>query len=117
MTDSKKAKTKTPDDRALGELEQLVLVAILRLGAEAYGVPIVEEIEARTGREVTRTAVYVSLTRLEKRGLVSSRMGDPTPERGGKAKRYFRVEPAAIEKIKATREALVRMWEGVAAIS
>ncbi len=105
------------DGRALGEFEQLVLLAILRRGDEAYGVPIVEEIEHRTGREVSRTAVYVALTRLEKRGLVSSRMGDPTPERGGKAKRYFRVEPAAIEKIKASKKALVRMWEGIEVIS
>jgi DNA-binding PadR family transcriptional regulator len=103
--------------RALGELEQLVLVAILRLGDEAYGVPIVEEIEARTGRKVKRSAVYVALTRMEKRGLVSSRMGDPTPERGGKAKRYFRVEPEAIDKIKASKEALVSMWQGVKALS
>ena len=103
-------------ERALGELEQLVLLAILRLGEEAYGVPIVEEIESRTGREVTRAAVYVTLTRLEKRGLLSSRMGDPTPERGGKAKRYFRVEPEAIERIKESKEALVRMWEGIEVI-
>jgi DNA-binding PadR family transcriptional regulator len=109
--------TSAPDTRALGEFEQLVLLAILHRGEEAYGVPIVEEIERRTGREVTRTAVYVALTRLEKRGLVSSRMGDPTPERGGKAKRYFRVEPEAIEKIKASKEALVQMWKGIEAIS
>jgi len=105
-----------PDSRALGEFEQLVLLAILRLGDEAYGVPIVDEIERRTGRAVTRTAVYVALTRLEKRGLVSSRLGDPTPERGGKAKRYFRVEPVAIEKIKASKAALVQMWDGIKAI-
>jgi len=104
-------------DRALGELEQLVLLAILRLGDEAYGVPVVEEIERRTGRTVTRAAVYVALTRMEKRGLVSSRMGEPTAERGGKAKRYFRVEEAAIDKIRASKEALVSMWEGVEALS
>ena len=113
---TEKAKT-SGDSRALGELEQLVLLAILRHGDEAYGVPIVEEIEARTGRQVSRTAVYVALTRLEKRGLVSSRMGDPTPERGGKAKRYFRVEPEAIERIKASKHALLQMWEGIEAIS
>jgi DNA-binding PadR family transcriptional regulator len=100
-------------DRALGELEQLILLAILRLGEEAYGVPIVEEIQRRTGREVSRTGVYVSLTRLEKRGLVSSRLADPTPERGGKAKRYFRLQPEAIERIKASKAALVQMWDGL----
>jgi DNA-binding PadR family transcriptional regulator len=111
---SKKTK-KAPStgNRALGELEQLVLLAILRLGEEAYGVPIVEEIQQRTGRDVSRTAVYVALTRLEKRGLVSSRMGDPTPERGGKAKRFFRVEPEAIERIRESKATLVRMWEGL----
>lgn len=103
-------------DRALGQLEQLVLLAILRLGEEAYGVPVVEEIQDRTGRKVSRTAVYVALTRLEKRGLVSSRMGDPTPERGGKARRYFSVEPEAVERVKATKEAFVSMWEGIEAL-
>lgn len=114
---SETGKSPSTDDRALGELEQLVLVAILRLGEEAYGVPVVDEIEERTGREVTRAAVYVALTRMEKRGLVSSRMGEPTAERGGKAKRYFRVEPEAIDKLKASKEALVSMWEGVEALS
>ena len=104
------------DDRALGEFEQLVLLAVLRLDEEAYGVPIVDQIQERTGREVSRTAVYIALTRLEKRGLVSSRMGDPTPERGGKAKRYFRLEPEAIERIKESKAALVQMWEGIEVI-
>lgn len=115
MSDASKASAAA--NRALGELEQLVLVAILRLGDEAYGVPIVEEIERRTGRNVKRAAVYVALTRMETRGLVSSRMGEPTPERGGKAKRYFRVGPEAIDKLKASKEALVSMWEGVEALS
>ena len=102
--------------RALGELEQLVVLAILRRGDEAYGVPIVEEILERTGRTVSRTAVYVALTRLEKRGLVTSRLGDPTPERGGKAKRFFRIEPAAIERVRESRAALTRMWDGIKAL-
>jgi DNA-binding PadR family transcriptional regulator len=101
------------DALRLGELEHLVLLAILRLGDEAYGVPIAEQIKERTGRESSRTAVYVALTRLEKRGLVSSRMGDPTPERGGKARRYFRLEPAAIERIRESKASLERMWEGL----
>ena len=113
---TKKPRPPSKDDRALGEFEQLVLLAVLRLDEEAYGVPIVEQIQERTGREVSRTAVYIALTRLEKRGLVSSRMGDPTPERGGKAKRYFRLEPEAIERIKESKAALVQMWEGIEVI-
>ena len=100
-------------ERKLGEFEQLVLLGILHLGDEAYGVPIVQEIQQRTGQVSSRTAVYVALTRLEKRGLVSSRMGDPTPERGGKARRYFRVEPAAIDQLRASRAALLNMWDGL----
>ncbi len=100
-------------DRALGELEQLVLLAILRFGEEAYGVPIVEEIERRTGRTASRAAVYVALTRLERRGFVQSRLGEPTPERGGKARRYFRVLPAGLARVRAMRATLVSMWEGL----
>ena len=77
--------------QGLGEFEQLVLLAIARLKGEAYGVPIVEEIERRTGRRVPRGAVYVVLRRLEEKGYVSSRMSDPTPERGGKARRYVKL--------------------------
>lgn len=102
--------------RPLGELEQMVVLAILRLGNEAYGAPIVDEILERTGREVSRTAVYVALTRLEKRGLVTSWLGDPTPERGGKAKRFFRVESKAIESVKRSRDALLQMCEGIEAL-
>lgn len=100
-------------DRALGELEQIVLLAVLRLGSEAYGVPIVEEIERRTGRAPSRTAVYIALTRLEKKGLVASRLGEPTRERGGKAKRFFRLLPAGLERLRETKTVLSRMWEGL----
>jgi len=100
-------------DRALGELEQIVLLAILRLGQEAYGVPIVEEIERRTGRAPSRTAVYIALTRLEKKGLVSSRVGEPTRERGGRAKRFFRLQPEGLERVRAAKAVLNRMWEGL----
>ena len=96
---------------SLGEFEQLVLLAILRLGSEAYGVPIVREIEERTGRNASRPAVYIALKRLQGKGLVSSRMADPTPERGGRAKRYFRIEQAGIELVKDSRRVLVSMWE------
>jgi DNA-binding PadR family transcriptional regulator len=96
---------------SLGEFEHLVLLAILRLESDAYGVPIVQEIGERTGRSVSRAAVYIALRRLQAKGLVSSRMADPTPERGGRAKRYFTVEPPGIALIKDSRRALVSMWE------
>jgi PadR family transcriptional regulator PadR len=95
---------------ALGELEQIVLLAILQLDGEVYGVPIVEEIERRTGRAVSRAAVYVTLRRLEKRGLLSSWMSEPTAERGGKARRCVTVMPAALGLLKESRQAMDRMW-------
>lgn len=96
--------------QALGEFEQMVLLAILHVKGEAYGVPIVEEIERRTGRTVSRAAVYVTLRRLEKRGLVTSWMSEPTGERGGKARRCARVEPEGIELLRESRRAMERMW-------
>ena len=96
---------------SLGEFEQLVLLAILRLGSNAYGVPILNEIQTRTQRSVSRAAVYIALRRLQGEGLVSSRMADPTPERGGRAKRYFTVEPTGLELVRESRRALVSMWE------
>ena len=100
-------------DGTLGEFEQLVLLAILRLGDEAYTVPIIDEIEQRTGRLVQHATVYVALRRLEKKQLVSSRMSDPTAERGGRSRRYFRIEPAALPQLAAQRDALLAMWEGL----
>jgi len=96
--------------QGLGEFEQMVLLAILHAKGEAYGVPIVEEIERRTGRAVSRAAVYVTLRRLEKRGLVSSWMGEPTGERGGKARRCVRVEPEGVEFLRESRRAMECMW-------
>ena len=96
---------------ALGEFEQLVLLAMLRLGEEAYGVPIMSMIEERTGRDVSRAAVYIALRRLQKRGFVSSRLADPTPERGGRAKRYFKLERDAIAHLRDSRRAMMSMWE------
>jgi PadR family transcriptional regulator PadR len=99
----------------LGEFEQSVMLAILHLkhlNDEVYGVPIVDEIERRTGREVTRAAVYITLRRLEEKGLVASSMSDPTAERGGKAKRCVRVTPAGVRTLKESRVFLNRMWRG-----
>ena len=98
---------------SLGEIEQLVLLAILRLGDGAYGVPIVEEIQQRTGRGVSRAAVYIALRRLRQKELVTSWLSDPDPVPGGKAKRYFRVEAAGIDKLSEARSTLLSMWEGL----
>mgnify|MGYP001357089218 CR=1 FL=1 len=98
----------------LGEFELLVLLACMRLGSDAaYAVSIVDEIGERTGREIHRAAVYVTLQRLEEKGLVSTRLGDPLPERGGKARRLVRVEPAGRLAVRGSREALQRMWLGL----
>jgi PadR family transcriptional regulator PadR len=98
---------------ALGEFEQLVLLAIVHLGDHVYGVPIADEIERRTGRSVSPAAVYVTLRRLEQKGLLASTMSDPTPERGGKARRCVRLTPAALESLRLSRQALDSMWKGL----
>ena len=101
--------------QGLGEFEQVVLLAILQLKGDVYGVPIVEEIERRTGRSVSRAAVYVTLRRLEQKGLVSSWLGEPTAERGGKARRCVRIEPAGVALLRESRRVLDRMWSGLGA--
>jgi DNA-binding PadR family transcriptional regulator len=100
----------------LGELEQVVLLAVLRLGDEAYAVPILEQIEAQTGRRLARGALYTALDRLEVKGCLRSRVGDPLPERGGRARRYFTVTPAAIRSLRQSRLALMRLWAGLESI-
>ena len=97
----------------LGEFEQIVLLAILRLGEDAYGVPIRLEIEQRTGRALTVGALYRTLDRLEAKGYVISKFSDPTPERGGRSKRFFSVRPLGLRTLRASRDALAAMWEGV----
>ncbi len=96
--------------RNLGEFELLVLLAVLRLGDEAYAVAIVDEIGERTGRKVRRAAVYTALQRLETKGLVSTWLGDARAERGGKARRNVRVEAAGVVAIREARSALQNMW-------
>ena len=98
---------------SIGEFEQLVLLAILRLGPEAYGLPILDEITSQTGRAVLRPAVYVALRRLEQKGLVSSREGEAAAGRGGRARRYFEVTPDGVRRLKDARKALITMWDGL----
>jgi PadR family transcriptional regulator, regulatory protein PadR len=100
----------------LGELEQIVLLAVLRLGDEAYAVPILEQIETQTGRKIARGALYTALERLETKGCLRSRVGDPLPERGGRARRFFTVTPAAVRALKQSRLALMRLWHGLESI-
>jgi PadR family transcriptional regulator, regulatory protein PadR len=97
----------------LGEFELMVLLALMRLGDEAYGVPISREVEQRSGREVALGSVYAALERLEEKGLVASRLGDPTAERGGRAKRFFRVTESGLRDVRQTQRALVSLWKGL----
>ena len=98
---------------ALGDFEQLVLLAVLHLGDEAYGVRIVDAIEERTGRTVSRSALYVTFDRLERKGLLESdlRSGDET--RGGKQRRYVAVTKAGLKALRESRAALLGMWYGL----
>jgi DNA-binding PadR family transcriptional regulator len=104
------------EKRFLGEFEQMVLLAVLLLREEAYGVTIRRELEERVGRSATRGALYTTLERLEAKGYLTSRMGDPTPQRGGRSKRYFQVTPAGVSALKASREAMEELWRGVGSI-
>ena len=101
-----------PDVVNLGEFEHMVLLAIMRLGDDAYAVPVREEIVRCTGREVSRGSIYITLDRLETKGYLRSRLADPTPERGGRAKRYYVLRPRAVDALKESRRALVALWRG-----
>jgi DNA-binding PadR family transcriptional regulator len=97
----------------LGSFELMVMLAILRVGEEAYGVPIGRELEETTGREMALGSIYAALDRLETKGLVLSRVGDPTPERGGRAKRFFKVTAKGLREVRTTQRALVSLWKGL----
>ena len=97
----------------LGEFEQIVLLAILRLGQDAYAIPVRAEIEGRTGRKVARGALYTALERLEAKNCLTSRMSDPLPERGGRSRRYYEITPAGLAALRASRAALIALWQGV----
>jgi DNA-binding PadR family transcriptional regulator len=106
-------RTSSMTREALGEFEQMVLLAILHLGDGVYGVPIVDEIQRRTGRTVAPAAVYVTLRRLEQKGLLTSWMSDSTPERGGKSRRCVKITGAGLESLRESRKVLDRMWKGL----
>ena len=97
----------------LGEFELMILLAVIHLGEEAYGVPISRELEKHRGRDVSVSSVYAALERLENKGFVSSNLGDPTPERGGKAKRYFRITEAGLRQVHETRRVLSTLWRRI----
>jgi PadR family transcriptional regulator PadR len=97
----------------LGGFELLVLLALIRLGDDAYGVPISDAIEESSGREVAIGSVYITLDRLEAKGLVSSKLGEPTAERGGRAKTYFHVTADGLRQARQARRTLINLWNGV----
>ena len=98
---------------SLGHFELLVLLALLREGDEAYGVPIADAIAQSTGKRVILASVYNTLERLEEKGFVSSTVGQPTPERGGRAKRYFSITTAGLREVRAAKKALTVLWRGL----
>jgi DNA-binding PadR family transcriptional regulator len=100
-------------DIYLGEFEQVVLLAILRLKDDAYAIPVRREIEARTGRTVARGALYTALERLESKRCLTSRMSEPLPERGGRSRRYFSVTPAGLSALRVSRRSLLQLWSGL----
>jgi DNA-binding PadR family transcriptional regulator len=98
---------------SLGEFEHIIVLALLRLEDRAYGVTVRQEIESRTRREVSIGAVYATLERLETKGYVKSHRGDPTPERGGRSKRFFRITVKGLAAVNRTQRALQSMSEGL----
>ena len=108
-----------PHTPALGEFEQLVLLAVLRADRAdggAYGITVFDELTSRSTRRVARGAVYMTLDRLETKGLLSSSLTEPIAERGGRARRCYRVTKPAIAALRASRRELVRLWDGLEAL-
>lgn len=97
----------------LGEFELMVLLTVIRLGDEAYGVPLSRELALRRGREISVGSVYAALDRLETKGLVTSHLGESTPERGGRAKRYFRATSQGLRTVHETRKVLSKLWQSL----
>lgn len=101
------------DRTFLGEFEHMLLAAVIRLGDEAYGASILEEIEAQVGRRVPSGSLYVTLDRLERKGLIRSHTGDPEPGRGGRPKRFVRITPEGLRAVREVREAMLSLWSGI----
>jgi DNA-binding PadR family transcriptional regulator len=97
----------------LSNFELMVMLAIIRIGDDAYGVSISNEIEETTGGEVLLGSVYDALTRLEDKGLISSALGEATAERGGRAKRHFRATSKGIRLVQETQQSLMKLWKGL----
>src|ERR1044071_1495370 len=97
----------------LGSFELMVILVLIRLGDNAYGVPICDELEKRTGRDVAIGSVYAALERLEDKGFVTSELGEGTPESVGRAKTYFHVTTRGLKEVRETQRALVKLWQGL----
>ena len=97
----------------LGELEQMVLLAILQLDGQAFGTNVMSELERRVERKVSRGALYVTLDRLEEKGMLTSTVGDPTPRRGGRPKRFLEVTPEGVSALRKSRTAWMNLWDGL----
>src|SRR5215469_10863536 len=96
----------------LSMYELMAVFAILRLGRNAYGVPISQEIEAQSGRRVAVSGVYAALERLERKGLITAELGEATPQRGGRAKTYFRLTTKGLEEANTAKRGLMNLWQG-----
>ena len=103
-------------DGYLGELEQMVLLAILHLGDEAYGTRVMDELAERAERSVSRGAMYVTLDRLEDKGMLRSEAGEPTPGRGGRRRRYLTVTPRGVDALQHARRTWESLWDGLDAV-
>jgi DNA-binding PadR family transcriptional regulator len=101
------------DRTFLGEFEHVLLAAVIRLGDGAYGASILKEIEEQAGRRVPSGSLYVTLDRLERKGLIASHTGAPEPGRGGRPKRFVRITPAGLRAVREVREAMLSLWSGI----
>lgn len=97
----------------LGELEHLVLLTIIRLGPDCYGVPIVDELRQQTRRRILRPSVYLALRRLEDKGFIRSRIGEPEARRGGRARRHFTPTATGLRALRESQQTLTRLWDGI----
>jgi PadR family transcriptional regulator, regulatory protein PadR len=100
-------------ENLVSNFELMVLLALIRLSDGAYGVPISREIEQQSRRPVSMASIYAALTRLENKGFIRSEMGDPTSERGGRAKKYFKVTASGLREVREVKGTLARMWSGI----